>query len=66
MKNEFKVLKKKHLILNPLKHNNEYIDYVYGYLGSKIAVKAFKEPNRTEESRKAFAELDKLRQKENR
>ena len=61
MKKAFKQLKDNELVIHPLKHNNEYIDYVYGHVGSNIAIKAFKEPNRVEESSNAFVELDKLK-----
>lgn len=52
--------------IHPLKDNNgEWIDYVYGYVGSNIAIKAFKGKNRVEESTKAMFELEKLQDDKN-
>jgi len=45
-------------------NNLGWIDYVYGLVGTNIAIKAFKEPNRVEESNNALDELYKLKFKE--
>lgn len=52
--------------IHPLKDNNgELIDYVYGYIGSNIVIKAFKGKDRVEESTKAMFELETLQNNNN-
>ena len=50
--------------LVPLKYRNQWYDYVFGSINGNIYLKIFTEPNRVEESTKAFVELIKLQEKE--
>jgi len=64
----FKKLKKiepNKVYLVPLKYENQWYDYVFGSINGKIFLRIFTEPNRVEESSKAFVELIKLQEKEN-
>lgn len=49
--------------LHPLEYNGEWFDYVFGYVGSKLMIKAFKEPDRMKESSKALFELGEIQSK---
>lgn len=51
------------ICLYPLEYEGEWFDYVFGYVGSKLMIKAFKEPNRMEESSKALFELGEIQAK---
>ena len=51
------------ICLYPLEYEGEWFDYVFGYVGSKLMIKAFKEPNRVDESSKALFELDEIQLK---
>lgn len=65
MKQKIKEIKISEVSICPMYDNNlGWIDYVYGLVGTNIAIKAFKEPNRVEESNNALDELYKLKFKE--
>jgi len=53
------------LVLHPIEHDIlGWIDYVYAKdVNGKLLLRAFQEPNRAEESSKAFLELDELLEK---